>query len=451
MISGSQIGRHNTTATPSPLRTENGGRLGVGLGVAVSHLPSALSHVWLVRLLVLAALVLCMSAPEELFYSQTESELNPFAGTVKLVLLGLGSAILLLCRSRKRHWAIAGPFVSLMGWATICWVASGAEMLPAKNLVSSFGGILVLAAFCAAAEYIGGVGRLIPLLAWALTAAILMSILFGMLGFQPLPGESRLPGELEWFHGVGLPWYAVAGCAALIAWVLALYLTRPGVWLEPAILLLLAIPALTFLRAFLIGIVVSIVFAAIVSMWNARRRSGHFQQPYAKRYKRSLLLATVTLAIGAVIFFMKTGIRQEGNELSGREIIWPIEMVSVIQHPIFGLGPFGDIDLLRFKEDLPQVGAAHSDYLGAAVCYGIPGLALFVGALFVTWRRIVRFVPLSAEERACRYAALFSLVGVSTTMIAENVIRDPRLFSLHLLFPALCLSAAGLHRKKAPV
>jgi O-antigen ligase len=95
------------------------------------------------------------------------------------------------------------------------------------------------------------------------------------------------------------------------------------------------------------------------------------------------------------------------------------------------------------------VGSAHSDYLGAAVCYGIPGFVLFVWALHGMWSRIVRYAPASVEERACRYAALFSLVGVSTTMIAENVIRDPRLFSLHLLFPALCLSAAAVHRKKA--
>jgi O-antigen ligase len=402
-----------------------------------------------VRVLFVAAFALCMSAPEELFFSQAENELNPFAGAVKLVLLGLGIAILLLCGTRKRHWAIAGPFAMLMGWAIICWMASGADVLPARNLVSSFGGLLVLAAFCAATEYIGGIRRVVRLLVWALLVTALMSILLGVLELQPLPGETRLPGELEWFHGVGLPWYAVAGCAVLIAWVLAWHLSGTGSWLEPAVLVLLAIPALAFLRAFLIGIVVSILFAAIVALQLLRRSDGRLEQIYRRRFKRLLLLSTVTLAVGVVIFVMKTGIRAEGEALSGREIIWPIEIASVLQNPIFGLGPFGDVDLLRFKEDLPQVGAAHSDYLGAAVCYGIPGLILFVGALYGLWKRIARYAPASVEERACRYAALFSLVGVSTTMIAENVIRDPRLFSLHLLFPALCLSAAGLHRQKA--
>jgi O-antigen ligase len=147
---------------------------------------------------------------------------------------------------------------------------------------------------------------------------------------------------------------------------------------------------------------------------------------------------------------MKTDSREEGNELSGREIIWPIEIASVIQHPWFGLGPFGDIQLLFFNEQLPQVGAAHSDYLAAAVCYGIPGLLLFCGTLYGVWRRILRYRAVDIEERTCRYAALFSLVGVSTTMIAENVIRDPRVFALHLLFPALCLSAGTINQKKAP-
>lgn len=421
----------------------------VGLGGAVSRSSSTSARLQLVRLLVLVALVLCMSAPEELFYSQIEGDLNPFAGAVKLALLGMGVAILLLCGSHKRHWTVAGPFAMLMGWAVICWMASGADVLPARTLVSSFGGVLVLAAFCAAAEYIGGIRPVVRLLVWALLVTALTSILLGAMEFQPLPGEARLQGQLEWFHGIGLPWYAVAGCAVLIAWMLARHLSGTSVRLEPAVLLLLVIPALTFLRAFLIGIVVSILFSVIVAFRRFRRSDGRLRQLYRHRFRRLLFLATVTLAVGAVIFVMKTGIREEGNELSGREIIWPIEIASVIQHPIFGLGPFGDIDLLRFKEDLPQVGAAHSDYLGAAVCYGIPGLALFVGGLCLIWRRIVRYAPVSTEERVCRYAALFSLVGVSTTMVAENVIRDPRLFSLYLLFPALCLSTAAARRQKA--
>ena len=202
-------------------------------------------------------------------------------------------------------------------------------------------------------------------------------------------------------------------------------------------LALLAIPALTFLRAFLIGIVVSILYAGAVALWRSRRKPRPLPRGARPRCGRVVLLGMATIALGTVIFLMKTGIRAEGDELSGREIIWPIEIASVIQHPIFGLGPFGDVDLLRFKEDLPQLGAAHSDYLGSAVCYGLPGLLLFVAALCSLWRRILRFGPVNVEESACRYAALFSLAGLSTTMIAENVIRDPRLFTLYLLFPGL--------------
>src|SRR5882757_3706428 len=132
------------------MSTGYGNSMVVGLGGGVSRSWSASVRVQSVKLLVLAALVLCMSAPEELFFSQTENDLNPFAGTVKLILLGFGIAILLLCRSRKRHWAVAGPFAMLMGWAVICWLVTGAEMFPARNLVSSFGGILLLAAFCGA-------------------------------------------------------------------------------------------------------------------------------------------------------------------------------------------------------------------------------------------------------------------------------------------------------------
>src|SRR5260370_39124551 len=132
-------------ATTVPMRTVYGERVVAKLGGAASRSWSASARVRLVKLLVLVALVLCMSAPEELFYSQIEGDLNPFAGAVKLTLLGLGVAILLLCGNQKRHWAVAGPFAMLMGWAVICWMASGADVLPARTLVSSFGGVLVLA------------------------------------------------------------------------------------------------------------------------------------------------------------------------------------------------------------------------------------------------------------------------------------------------------------------
>jgi O-antigen ligase len=401
-----------------------------------------------VKVLVLAALVLCMSAPEELFYSQTETELNPFTGSVKLVLLGLTVTILFLCRTRRRQWAIAEPFRLLIAWAIVCWLVSGAGVLPARNLVSSFGGILVLAAFCAATEYIG-VRTIVRILVWALLITTVGSVILGILGLQPMPGESRLPGDLEWFHGVGLPGYAVAGCAVLIAWVLACYLSGTRTPLELALLALLVIPALVFLRAYLAGILVSVLFAAAVAIWRARIKFRRLQPARRPPYKRLLFLAVVSFACGAVVFAMKAGIRAEGGELSGREIIWPIEIASIIQHPISGLGPFGDVELLRFKEDLPQLGAAHSDYLAAAVCYGVPGLFLFVYALYSLWGRVLRFRPVNVEEYACRYAALFSLAALLTTIIAENVIRDPRLFSLYLLFPAICLSSSSSRYQKA--
>jgi O-antigen ligase len=395
-----------------------------------------------------------MSAPEELaysaddrFYTDVMVDLNPFVGAMKLTLLGLAFAILVFCRRRRRHWAIAVPFAFLIPWAVLCWVATGASALAARNLVSSFGGLLVLAALCAAADYVGGIRAMVRILVWALALTVAASVLLGLLGLQAMPGQLPSPWQLEWFHGVGLPGYALAGCAALIAWVLGRYLSGPGVRLEGAILLLLALPALAFLRAYLIGIVISIIFAMLIAFRRSRRRR-HGSHIYDPGYKRLLFLVTATLAIGSVVFFLKTKTRSEDSTLSGREIIWPIEIASVIQHPVFGLGPFGDIELLRFKENLPQLGAAHSDYLGAAVCYGLPGLLLFLGALYGIWRRTVRYTPATIEERACRYAALISLVGLATTIVAENVIRDPRLFALHLLFPALCLSMA-MRRKVA--
>jgi len=265
------------------------------------------------------------------------------------------------------------------------------------------------------------------------------------MGVQVMPGEIATLGQLEWFHGVGTPAYMVAACACLIAWVLAKQLSDAKYFSVSPILLLLLIPALSFLRTYLIGIVATIITAALIAILRQRKRGLQHMEAGSKRL---VLLASLTLLIGALIFVMKTGSREEGNELSGRQIIWPIELASIVQRPVFGLGPFGDVQLLFFDEQLPQVGAAHSDYLGAAVCYGIPGLLLFVGAFAVFWKKVRRWSVVAHDDRICRDAALLSLVGLLTTIIAENVIRDPRTFTLHLLFPALCLTAVPAIRRE---
>src|SRR5882724_4720367 len=108
-----------------------------------------------VKLLVLAVFVLCMSAPELLLAPVELDALNPLTGAMKLCVLGLGGALVLLCWSGKNLKIVAGPFGWLIGWAVICWIVSGAGMLPLRNLVSSFGGILVLAGLCGATEMIG--------------------------------------------------------------------------------------------------------------------------------------------------------------------------------------------------------------------------------------------------------------------------------------------------------
>jgi len=97
----------------------------------------------------------------------------------------------------------------LMGWAVICWMASGAEVLAGKELSQQLWRDLVLAAFVRCGLF-RGIRPVFRLMVWALLVTASMSILLGIMDLEPLPGQSRLPGELEWFHGVGLPFYAVA-------------------------------------------------------------------------------------------------------------------------------------------------------------------------------------------------------------------------------------------------
>src|SRR6266852_785990 len=147
-----------------PIGTGSAGPMVAGLYGAASSSRAVSARVRLVKLLVLATFLLCMSAPEELFFTHVEDDLNPFVGATKLSLLGLGFALLLLCHPRRRHWAIAGPFGMFIAWSGVCWIVTGANILPFRNLVSSFGGILVLAGLCAAAEVVGGVRGVVRLL-----------------------------------------------------------------------------------------------------------------------------------------------------------------------------------------------------------------------------------------------------------------------------------------------
>jgi O-antigen ligase len=402
-------------------------------------------RVRLVNFLVVAVFALCMSAPELLLAPVDPNALNPFAGSVKLLLLVLGGTLVVLCRSSRNLKIITSPFGWLIAWALVCWIFTGAAILPLRNLVSSFGGILILAGLCGAADVVGGIRRMVRLMVYALLITAAVSLLLGLLDLQAMPGERALASQLELFHGVGTPGYMDAACAVLIAWVLAWQLAVPSSRSSGLLLLLIIIPALSFLRAYFAGIVATIMAAALLAWWRRRKTP---KQKWDRGSKRVVMLALLGLCAGVLVFFLKTDSRGEGSELSGREVIWPIEIASVVQHPLFGLGPFGDIQLLFFDENLPQVGAAHSDYLGAAVCYGLPGLFLFVAALARVWKRVRRYQASSVEERACRDAAFLALVGLATTIIAENVIRDPRTFSLHLLFPALCLSAAAYQQRK---
>jgi O-antigen ligase len=397
-----------------------------------------------VKFLVVVMLLLCMSAPEQLFAPFDPDALNPFVGAMKLIVLILGGGLVLICRSGRSLMPIAKPFGLFISWAIVCWLVSGAESLPMRNLVSSFGGIVILAGLGGALEFVGGIRGLVRLMVWALVLVAILSVLLGLIGLQAMPGEIALAGQLELFHGIGMPAYAIAACACLIAWVLGRQLADPSARSVGPILLLLILPMLSFYRAFLIGIIATVIAAALGNLWqnrgNGGRRSG-------RSTKGLVLLALLSLVAGTIIFSMKTATREEGNELSGREIIWPIEVASVIQHPWFGLGPFGDIQLLFFDERMPQVGAAHSEYLAAAVCYGMPGLLLFIATLVSLWRGVRQYSVSTLEQQACRNAAFLILIALSVTIIAENVIRDPRLFTLYLLFPALCLSGHGTGRQ----
>ncbi len=203
----------------------------------------------------------------------------------------------------------------LMVWSVFCWVVAGADILPARNLVSSFCGILVLAAFSAAAELLGDIRVLVRLLICALIVGALTSILLGVMGFQAMPGEPA-PRRGSWNGStVHRNTGACSGrlCCPDCMGACAVHISEPGVWMELGVLALLVIPAMSFLRAYLIGIVVSIIVAAFFAFRNSRRKNSDGRlQGYDSRYKRLLRLVVVTLGVGIVIFFLKTSTREEG-------------------------------------------------------------------------------------------------------------------------------------------
>ena len=95
----------------------------------------------------MATFLLCMSAPE-LFYTSVGSDIKSICRRDQTVVTRPGARHPSFLPGQAKL-GYCRPLRMLMVWAVVCWVVTGADILPARNLVSSFGGILVLAAFSA--------------------------------------------------------------------------------------------------------------------------------------------------------------------------------------------------------------------------------------------------------------------------------------------------------------
>jgi O-antigen ligase len=120
-----------------------------------------------------------------------------------------------------------------------------------------------------------------------------------------------------------------------------------------------------------------------------------------------------------------------GIYAAGRDVIWPIFVATIEQHPLFGQG-MGTIRLIVPEDEVKYIGtiAAHNEYLRLSVDMGIVGVLLLIAGHFAWFRGEWRY--LSRIERT-------AVAGFSVVMLVYSV-TDNTLISLPSLLLYLWLA-----------
>ena len=146
------------------------------------------------------------------------------------------------------------------------------------------------------------------------------------------------------------------------------------------------------------------------------------------------------LLLGPVLLYALQRFTEEGDNFSGRDIIWPYFLDAIEQRPLFGFG-LGAGKLIVDPEDptikLLGSSAAHNEYLRLAVDAGIVGCAaIFLSVIFWIWSGTRRARPADQLVLRCALVAALLHSGFDNTLIASTSVMQ------------FCFFAAALARAR---
>lgn len=197
-----------------------------------------------------------------------------------------------------------------------------------------------------------------------------------------------------------------------------------------------------------------------------------------KRPARTIITATVALALLATVFTTNDTLRQravlayhEATACSGADRVedtsicirlqlWRASLGMLSEHPVAGIGSRGLFNHYLNTESLPRGivspyvaegwGEPHNDVILALASYGIPGglalLLIYLGPVWVFVRRLFRGHAESARTAAAMGLAV--CLGFLLFGMAETMFRSMRTVSFYAMCVALFLALSDAFAQK---
>ncbi len=400
--------------------------------------------------LVCSILVVSTLSIAELLPADTK-EINPSfeaVGTIWNLVLALGClALAVLPGNAGGSYLVVTPFIPFFGWALCCWIYQGCDIPGLKSLASSVTPFFFVVGLTKTVK----VDRGLKIVIGSLTAGLLLSLVgavtLGLLGFQPMFGDTLGPYSLSRLVGVGRSSPTVNCALILLAVMVARHLASPRkssyVWAAA----LLAIPALAVRRMYFLTACCIVLGASVWGLILALRRKPLSLNSTVRRsasiHRVSACLGLLLLLCGVTLLALPTVINKSFTDrgeftASGRENLWPWYLHVALDNPVFGVGPHGDHRIVVERAWF-SIGAPHNEFLMLSVCYGLPGLFLWVVGMCFLFVRVYKTPCFSYNQMICRFATLLLLLAMPLLMVTGNIIRNLSIMNQFLALPALCL------------
>lgn len=228
---------------------------------------------------------------------------------------------------------------------------------------------------------------------------------------------------------------------------------RPALWLW--LVLALVVQVLTFSRAGVLALLVSLGITALGWLFIRRQQRFSFRLPWQQwtLSQRLLGLAAGVLLLGLGLFWLQSSFAGRGSSTQFRFVLWEVALTVFQQHPLTGAGPgnFGRALLRLNQAELPrfQIASAHNIYLNTAAELGLAGLLAGGFLLFRLgqagwqhWRQLT-----TPSERLRLLTCGAALVGLLAQTLVDAYSATP----IILLVAALAAyGAAPLEPRPAP-